>query len=89
MARFKRLTDAEARTLSRRELLDRVEIEQKYWERKRTYTTEDRLAEREFRRILFAYISPGDAIDAAMATLEGRKSDYWDSRPGDETEEGQ
>jgi hypothetical protein len=34
MARFKRLSDAEARTMTRAALLDRVEAEEAYWERK-------------------------------------------------------
>jgi hypothetical protein len=84
--RFKRLTDAEARTLTRAELLDRVEAEQKYWERKRGLSDEDRAAEREFSRIMHAYLSPHDAIQAAMDTVQGRRSDYWERRPGDDPE---
>lgn len=84
MSRFKRLTEEDARTLTRRELLDRVEAEQKYWERKRVTTPEDRAAEREFSRILFAYVKPGEAIQATIDYIEGRRGhDYWDTRPGD------
>jgi hypothetical protein len=36
MARFNRLNNAEARTLTRAELLDRAEAEEAYWERKQT-----------------------------------------------------
>lgn len=50
MSRFKRLTDAEARTLTRRELLDRIEAEQQYWFRKKTRTAEEDAAFREFTR---------------------------------------
>jgi hypothetical protein len=82
MARFRRLTDAEARSLTRAELLDRVEAEEAYWSRKRTFTAADRAAEREFSRIMHAYLSPLDAIQAAMDTVQGRRSDYWDTRPG-------
>jgi hypothetical protein len=86
MARFKRLTDAEARTLTRRELLDRVEAEQAYWSRKRTFTAEDRAAEREFSRILFTYLNPAEGIQATIDYIEGRRGhDYWDTRPGDGT----
>jgi hypothetical protein len=46
VSRFKRLTDAEARTLTRAELLDRVEAEQAYWSHKRTMTDADSAAER-------------------------------------------
>lgn len=83
MTRFKRLTDAEARSLTRAELLDRVEAEQAYWARKRTMTPQDKAAEREFSRILHAYLSPHAAIQAAMDTVQGRRSDYWETRPGD------
>jgi hypothetical protein len=81
---FKRLTDAEAQTLTRAQLLDRVEAEQKYWERKRTRTDADMEAEREFSRIMHAYLSPQAAIQAVRDTLEGRRTDYWEARPGDE-----
>jgi len=87
MARFKRLTDAEARTLTRAELLDRVEAEQAYWSRKRTFTAADREAEREFSRIMHACISLADAIQAATDTAQGRRSDYWETRPGDARED--
>ena len=83
MTRFKRLTDEEARTLTRGELLDRVEAEQKYWERKRAKSDEDRAAEREFSRILFTYVNPSEAIQATIDYIEGRRGhDYWDGRPG-------
>lgn len=84
MARFKRLTDTEARTLTRAELLDRVEAEEAYWSRKRNMTDADSEAAREFSRIMHAYLSPGDAIQAAMDTVQGRRSDYWETRPGAE-----
>jgi hypothetical protein len=87
MARFKRLTDAEARTLTRSEILDRVEAEQQYWIRKhrRGMTEEDVTAEREFNRIMYAYLDPMAGLDALRDTLEGRRSDYWESRPGEES----
>ena len=66
MARFKRLTDAEARSLTRAELLDRVEAEQAYWFRKNNMSDADQDAEREFRRIWHACLSLADAIQAAM-----------------------
>jgi hypothetical protein len=75
MPRFKRLTDAEARSLTRAEILDRVEAESAYWDRKcagRTMTGADWEAHRAFGRITRAYLSPGAAIQAAMDTVEGR-----------------
>lgn len=54
MSRFKRLSDTEARTLTRRELLDRIEAEQAYWFRKKkSMTPEDDAAFREFTRIMY------------------------------------
>ena len=84
MTRFKRLTEEEARTLTRGELLDRVEAEQKYWARKRARSDEDRAAEREFTRILFTYVNPSEAMQATIDYIEGQRGhDYWDTRPGD------
>jgi len=64
-------------------LLDRVEAEQAYWARKRGLSAEDATAEREFSRIMHTYLSLQAALDAARDTLEGRRSDYWETRPGD------
>ena len=90
MSRFKRLTDAEARTLTRRELLDRIEAEQAYWFRKKkAMTPEDDAAFREFTRIMHAYLSPASIAEAIQDTIdyiEGRSpGSYWDTRPGEET----
>jgi hypothetical protein len=81
MTRFKRLTDTEARSLTRTELLGRLEAEQAYWSRKRTMTPADQEASREFTRILFAYLNPSAGIAAVMDQLEGRPNNYWESRP--------
>lgn len=60
-----------------------MEAEQKYWQRKRARSPEDRAAEREFTRILFKYVKPGEAIQATIDYIEGRRGhDYWDTRPG-------
>jgi hypothetical protein len=88
MSRFKRLTHAEARTLTRRELLDRIEAEQAYWFRKKkTMTPGDDAAFREFTRIMHAYLSPASAAEAIQDTIdyiEGRSpGSYWDTRPGE------
>ena len=89
MSRFKRLTDAEARTLTRRELLDRIEAEQAYWFRKKAMTPEDDAAFREFTRIMHAYLSPASIAEAIQDTIdyiEGRSpGSYWDTRPGQES----
>ena len=70
MSRFKRLTDAEARTLTRRELLDRIEAEQAYWFRKKKRTAEEDAAFREFTRIMYAYLSPASVADAMQDTID-------------------
>ena len=81
MARFKRLTDAEARSLTRAELLDRLETEQAYWLRKDNMSDADRDGEREFHRIMHSYLSPEAAVQAALDIVQGRGSNYWESRP--------
>jgi hypothetical protein len=89
MSSFKRLTDAEAQGMTRRELLDRVEAEQAYWLRKKTRTAEDDAAFREFSRIMYAYLSPASIAEAMQDTIdyiEGRSSgSYWDTRPGEDS----
>lgn len=83
MPRFKRLTAAEARTLTRHQLLDRIESEQQYWERKKTRSSADDEAAREFRRIMYACLNPAEALDDALAYLNGQRvgPSYWDQRP--------
>jgi hypothetical protein len=84
MTRFKRLTDAEARSLTRRELLDRIEAEQAYWFRGHR-DRKDPEGFREFTRIMCAYLSPASIAEAMQATIdyiEGRgPGNYWDTRP--------
>jgi len=88
MARFKRLTDAEARTLTRRELLDRIEAEQAYWFRKKTRTGADDAAFREFTRIMYAYLDPAAAMQDTIDHIEGRSAGgYWKTRPGEDVAE--
>ena len=85
MTRFKRLTDAEARSLTRRELLDRIEAEQAYWFRSHR-DRKDPEGFREFSRIMHAYLSPAVAIQGTIDYIEGRRSgSYWDTRPGEES----
>lgn len=85
MTRFQRLTDDEAQVLTRAELLDCVEAEQRYWARKGSMgalSPEDQAAEREFSRIMHTYLSLDDALRDAIDMVQGRGSGYWDSRPG-------
>jgi hypothetical protein len=86
MSRFKRLTDTEARQLTRREILDRVEAEQAYWHRKRTMTEQDRAAFAEFGRIMHAYLDPAVMMQDLTDHIRGRPGAgrYMDTRPCDD-----
>jgi hypothetical protein len=83
VARFRRLTAAEARTLTRLELLDRIEVEQRYWARKGRRTPADDAAEREFSRILYASLNPAEGLADALAYLNGERTgpSYWERKP--------
>lgn len=71
MARFERLTVEEARTLSREQLLPRIEDEQQYW-----YARMNRMeirvgdddAFKTFTQIMHIVIDPGRAVPG---------TDYW------------
>jgi hypothetical protein len=83
------LTDEEARTLTRHQILGRVEEEQSYLLGKRRRTAADNAKLNELGRILIAYLPPGKALDALDATLrDGHRSGYWDSRPCDDDQPG-
>ncbi len=82
MPRFKRLTIDEARTLTRDQLLDRIEAEQKYWYRLmdsgKIRAGEDE-AYKIFTQIMHAAIDPGRVISDTLALLNGESvnKDYW------------
>ncbi|MGW5569696.1 hypothetical protein ACWEVD_00730 [Nocardia thailandica] len=90
MARFKRLTRTDLYTLTRQELLDRLETEQGYWARKekRGLSPADQQARREFTDLVFTVLNP-DGLAESMredtAWLEGARgsaSTYWSEIPG-------
>jgi hypothetical protein len=82
---FAYLTDAEARTLTRHELLDRISDQQAYYEAKRRKTAADEQAMDELGRIIRRYLNINAAFDAASATLDGYTgTSYWDTRPDDQ-----
>lgn len=83
MTRPPRLTLTAARTLTCGELLNRVEAEGDRWNTRPPRTDPERAAYAEFSRILHAYLSPADALQAARDTLEGRPSAYWETRIAD------
>jgi hypothetical protein len=83
---FPYLTDAEARTLTRHDLLDRVAAQQAYYEGKRRKTPADEQAMNELGQIIRQYLSIDAAFDAAFATLDGHTgTNYWDTRPEDDS----
>ncbi|MBN1174902.1 MAG: hypothetical protein JXA67_22275 [Micromonosporaceae bacterium] len=83
---FEYLTDGEARMLTRGQLLDRVEAQQAYYERKRRKTRADETAMDELSRIMRRYLSIDAGFDAAFATLGGYTgASYWDTRPADDS----
>lgn len=68
MPKFRRLTAAEASTLTREQLLDRIEREQVYWHRRMDRgQMRDGEAEAfgEFGRILHAAVNPADGVHGA------------------------
>jgi hypothetical protein len=86
VSRFKRLTDAEARQLTRAEILARVEAEQQYWFRGRRIAA-DPDGYREFSRIMHTYLNPGAMMQDLIDLLEGRGSGgYMSRRPCDDDE---
>lgn len=83
MARFKRLTAAEANTLTRAEILDRLEAEQAYWFRGNRCRHEPD-AYREFCRIMHAAINLGEMLNDTLTWLNNGASGagrYLDQRP--------
>lgn len=86
MARFQRLTIEEARNLARAELLDRLEVEQRYWHRRlnrKEIAWEDE-GYQKFRQIM-RLIDPAEAVSDTLAWLQGRgPGRYMDSKPGDD-----
>lgn len=78
----KPLTREEARTMTRSQILDRVEAEQAYFDGKRRKTPADRQQQAEMFRIFRAAINPGLMLDDALAFLkDGIRSSYMDQRP--------
>jgi hypothetical protein len=90
MTRFQRLTRDDLGSLTRGELLPRIEAEQQYWARmaRRGLSEADQQARREFSGILMTALSP-DGLAHAMAEtaawLKGERAtatSYWDEKPG-------
>ncbi|GAA2410130.1 hypothetical protein [Nonomuraea africana] len=80
MPRFERLTVEEARTLSRNELLPRIEEEQKFWyERMNSgqMRVGDDDAFKTFNRIMHIVINPDRAASADLVSGAPEEQDYW------------
>src|SRR5438874_1954328 len=87
MARFKRLTVDEARTLTRAELLDRLETEGDYWSRKLKHGTPQDWADYRVYQQCMRLIDPAKAIRDTTEWLNGKPGagGYMDRRPCDDT----
>ena len=89
MARFQRLTSDDLSTLTRVELLPRLEAEQQYWTRKekRGLSAADQQARKEFSDLVYAVINPAglaDSIAETTAWLKGERptdSTYFEEKP--------
>jgi hypothetical protein len=77
----KHLTEAEARTMTRGELVDRIYAEQKQLLAKKRMTDADRAAYDELMRIMHAHVDVSAGLDAALDTVKGQRNDYWETRP--------
>lgn len=93
MARFKRLTWDDLNSLTRDELLPRLEEEQAYWARKvaRGLSPEDREARKEFSDMVLKVLNPAEVADSMAETtawLKGERStdsSFWGEKPGSTT----
>jgi hypothetical protein len=82
MSMLTSLTETEARTMTRREILDRVETEQARLLARRSKTAADHAQLSELIRILRAAgITPEAGLDALERTLAGDRDDWWGERP--------
>ena len=78
------LTEAEALTLTRGEILDRLVAESDWWTAHPVKTDADRQAYATFSRILHSSIDPAAAIQDAMDHVQGQGAgSYWETRPGE------
>lgn len=85
MKRPVHLTEAEAASLTRREILDRVESEQAFLLGRRRMTEADHADCRELMQIMYRYVNVEESLQAAIDLVEGRRgAGYWEARPGQE-----
>jgi hypothetical protein len=91
VARFQRLTRADLDTLTRGELIRRVEAEQQYWARKEqrgSLSDADQQARQEFSAILMQVVNPArlaEAMGEITAWIRGERAaptSYWTEVPG-------
>jgi len=86
-AAFRHLTEEEARTLPRRELLDRVEAEMQWWnDRRRSADWDGYMA---FSRIMHAHLDPGAIIQDTVNRLNGvpGSGEYLERSTADDEQE--
>lgn len=86
-AAFRHLTEQEARTLPRRELLDRVEAEMQWWTKARCAADWDGFM--AFSRIMHANLDPGAMIRDTIGLLEGAPGggEYMERSTADDEQE--
>lgn len=82
MKRPKFLTEEEAATLTRAEIVDRLYAQSEWWKAHPPKTVADRELYAVHVRIMYASIDLGKGMDAVKDYLEGRPNDYWESKPG-------
>jgi hypothetical protein len=75
----KYLTDAGARTMTRRELVDRIYAEMDHWKARRPRTEAQRAAYAELVRIMYAYTDPAAGLTSVRHYLEGQPDGYWET----------
>jgi len=75
----KYLTDAEARTMTRRELNTRIFDEMELWKVRRPRTAAQRAAYDKTVQIMHAYIDLHAGLASITALLEGRNDGYWET----------
>ena len=80
MAKPRFLTEDEARTLTRAEIVDRLYAESAWWSEHGVRTDRDRADYDVFTSIMHTYVDPGAGLHAVKDLLEGRPNDYWEQK---------
>jgi hypothetical protein len=76
------LTEAEALTMTRTEIVDRVHDAMASWRAQPPRDDAERAAYDEMMRVFHASVDLHIGLSATADLLAGRPNDYWDQRPG-------